>query len=158
MRIVLQRVSSARVEVGGEIIGRIGTGLVLLLAIAHGDTRAEADYLAVKVAGLRVFDDSAGKMNLSIRDIGGAALVISQFTLYADTRKGRRPSYDGAARPEQARELYDYFSGKLASLGIEVATGTFQATMSVHLINEGPVTLICDSVTMSPPVRKQNTQ
>jgi D-aminoacyl-tRNA deacylase len=145
MRIVLQRVKSARVEVGGEVTGTIGTGMLILLGITHTDTRQDAEYLAEKVIQLRIFSDEAGRMNRSLVDTGGALLVVSQFTLYGDTRKGRRPSFDRAARPEQARGLYQYFIERLKLSNIAVETGVFQAEMEIHLINDGPVTLILDS-------------
>ncbi len=145
MRAVLQRVSKARVEVHGAITGSIGPGLVVLLGVGQGDTEKDADYLAGKIAGLRVFPDEAGKMNRSVADGSGALLVVSQFTLYGDCRKGRRPSFDGAAGPGHAHRLYEYFVAQARALGLQVATGVFQATMAVHLVNDGPVTLILDS-------------
>jgi D-tyrosyl-tRNA(Tyr) deacylase len=145
MRAVVQRVREARVEVEGEVTGSIELGLLVLLGIDREDTTTDADYLAAKIAGLRVFTDDAGKMNLSVKEIGGAILVVSQFTLYGDTRKGRRPSYDRAANPELAKRLYEYFVFKCRELNLPVQTGLFQASMSVYLINDGPVTLICDS-------------
>ncbi len=144
MRVVLQRVSEACVQVDGEVVGSIGKGLVVLLAVAKPDTTAEADYLAEKVTGLRIFPDDAGKMNRDVIEAGGALLVISQFTLYGDTRKGRRPSFDSAAAPEQARALYEYFVGACRARGVPVQTGVFQAHMAVHLVNDGPVTVICE--------------
>ncbi len=144
MRAVLQRVREARVEVAGQVVGAIGKGLVVLLAVAKPDTAAEADYLAEKVTGLRIFPDDAGKMNRDVIEAGGALLVISQFTLYGDTRKGRRPSFDSAAGPEQARALYEYFIQACRARGVPVQTGVFQASMAVHLINDGPVTVICE--------------
>ncbi len=148
MRALVQRVSQARVEVEGQTVGSIGTGILVLLGVAKTDVEADADYLASKVANLRIFEDAGGKMNLSVKEVGGAALVVSQFTLYGDCRKGRRPSYDDAAPGEQAKHLYDYFIAAFGKEGLQVATGVFQATMSVHLSNEGPVTLLCESVTM----------
>ena len=145
MRAVLQRVSEARVEVDGAVTGSIGPGLVVLLGVGQGDTEKDADYLAGKIAGLRVFPDEAGKMNRCVAETSGALLVISQFTLYGDCRKGRRPSFDGAAGPEHALRLYEYFVARARALGLRVATGVFQATMAVHLVNDGPVTLILDS-------------
>jgi len=142
---VVQRVSKAEVTVEDRTVGAIGRGLVILLAIAKGDTEKEADYLTEKVSNLRVFPDETGKMNRSVQDIGGALLVISQFTLYGDCVKGRRPSFDRSAEPETAKGLYDYFVTKLRATGLLVATGTFQAEMQVSLINSGPVTLIIDS-------------
>lgn len=144
MRVVLQRVSEACVQVDGEVVGSIGKGLVVLLAVAKPDTTAEADYLAEKVTGLRIFPDDAGKMNRDVIEAGGALLVISQFTLYGDTRKGRRPSFDSAAAPEQARALYEYFVEACSARGVPVQTGVFQAHMAVHLVNDGPVTVICE--------------
>lgn len=145
MRAVLQRVSRASVHVDGSVRGEIGSGLLVLLAIEANDSRNDADYLAGKIVDLRIFEDSARKMNLSVRETGGSILVVSQFTLYGDTSKGRRPSFDRAAPPEQAQTLYDYFLGKLRQTGIAVEQGVFQASMSVSLVNEGPVTLICES-------------
>jgi D-aminoacyl-tRNA deacylase len=145
MRAVLQRVSRAQVEVEGNITGKIEAGLLVLLGIARNDTSRDADYLVHKIAGLRVFPDEAGKMNRSVVDSGGALLVISQFTLYGDCRRGMRPSFDEAAAPERARELYDYFVEQVRKEVSYVATGVFQASMSVSLANEGPVTIICDS-------------
>jgi len=145
MRAVLQRVRQARVEVEGQVVGSIGRGLVVLLGIARTDTPADADYLAEKILGLRIFPDEEGKMNRGLTDIGGSLLVISQFTLYGDTRKGRRPSFDQAAPPEQARGLYDYFLEVVQSRAVPCQAGIFQAMMDVHLINEGPVTIICES-------------
>ena len=145
MRIVLQRVRNARVEVAGDIVGSIGTGLVILLGVTQTDKEQEADYLAQKVIQLRIFSDEAGKMNRSLLDVGGALLVVSQFTLYGDCKKGRRPSFDRAAPPEQARALYEHFIARLKSSNITVETGVFQAEMEIHLINDGPVTFILDS-------------
>jgi len=145
MRAVLQRVRQARVEVEGQVVGSIGRGLVVLLGIARTDTPADADYLAEKILGLRIFPDEEGKMNRGLTDIGGSLLVISQFTLYGDTRKGRRPSFDQAAPPEQARGLYEYFLEAVRARAVPCQAGIFQAMMDVHLINEGPVTIICES-------------
>lgn len=145
MRVVVQRVSEARVEVDGAVIGSIGCGLVVLVGVGQGDTEAEADYLAAKVVGLRVFPDDSDKMNRSVADCGGALLVVSQFTLYGDCRKGRRPSFDGAAAPDQAKRLYEYFVARVRAAGLRVETGIFQASMALHLVNDGPVTLILDS-------------
>jgi D-aminoacyl-tRNA deacylase len=145
MRIVLQRVSSGRVSVGGEVIAEVGRGLVLLVGAGHGDGEAQARSLAEKVAHLRIFEDQAGKMNLSILDIGGEALVVSQFTLYADTRKGRRPSFTDAAQPEIARPLVERFAGYLRELGIACRTGEFGAHMLVEIDNDGPVTILLES-------------
>jgi len=148
MRALVQRVSEARVEVEGRTVGSIGNGILVLLGVAKTDIEADAEYLAPKVTNLRIFDDAGGKLNLSVKDVGGAVLVVSQFTLYGDCHKGRRPSYDDAAAGEQAKHLYDYFVDRLKKEGVETATGVFQATMAVHLVNQGPVTLICESVTM----------
>jgi D-tyrosyl-tRNA(Tyr) deacylase len=145
MRAVVQRVSRAAVTVAGAEVGAIGTGFVVLLGVGYGDTEADADYLADKIAHLRIFEDDAGKMNLSLRDVDGAALVISQFTLYGDARRGRRPGFSDAAPPEPADRLYQYFCAALATYGVPVARGVFQAHMSVSLVNEGPVTLLLDS-------------
>jgi len=145
MRIVLQRVTRAHVEVAGETVGSIGSGLLILLGVTHTDTREDADYLASKVIHLRIFPDDAGRMNRSLLDAGGALLVVSQFTLYGDCRKGRRPSFDHAAAPEQARGLYEYFLQRLQSSNVKVATGVFQAEMEIHLVNDGPVTFVVDS-------------
>ncbi|MFB3778073.1 MAG: D-aminoacyl-tRNA deacylase [Bryobacteraceae bacterium] len=145
MRAVVQRVSEARVEVEGRRVGEIGPGLLILLAVSKTDTRRDAEYMADKVTGLRIFADEAGKMNRSIKETGGSLLVISQFTLYGDVRRGRRPGFDQAADPEQARVLYEYFLQAVRGRGVEVQTGVFQALMSVHLVNQGPVTIIVDS-------------
>lgn len=145
MRILLQRVQKAAVRVEGETIGSIGPGLLIFLGVAEGDTRADADWLAEKLAWLRIFGDADGKMNLSVTDTGGAALVVSQFTLYGDCRRGRRPSFDKAAAGAVADELYEYFKAKLAAMGLVVASGRFAAHMQVDLINDGPVTFIIDS-------------
>lgn len=141
MRAVVQRVSKADVTVDGEVVGQIRRGFLVLLGIAHADDRKEADWMARKIAGLRLFEDGEGKMNLSLADVDGAVLAVSQFTLYGDARKGRRPSFIEAARPEHAQPLYDYFCQRLAAEGIPVARGIFQAEMQVALINDGPVTL-----------------
>lgn len=145
MRAVVQRVSEARVEVDNAVTGSVGLGLMVLLGVGQGDTEKDAEYLADKVSGLRIFPDDSGKMNRSVADCGGAVLVISQFTLYGDCRKGRRPSFDHAAPPELANQLYEYFVTELRERGLHVETGVFQASMSVHLVNQGPVTLILDS-------------
>ena len=145
MRIVLQRVKDASVTVGGERISEIGAGLLLLVGVAQGDGEAEADWLAEKVAGLRIFNDESGKMNLSVRDVGGEVLAVSQFTLLADTRKGKRPSFVGAAAPEDAARLFDHFCERLRSAGVtEVETGRFGAMMDVALVNDGPVTIVLE--------------
>jgi D-tyrosyl-tRNA(Tyr) deacylase len=145
MRAVIQRVSSASVTVDGAVAGRIGAGLLVLLGVGKGDTEADAETLARKIVELRVFQDEAGKMNLSVKDTGGALLVVSQFTLYGDTRKGRRPSFDLAAPPEEARRLYEKFVEAARAQGVAVETGVFQAMMSVSLVNEGPVTFLVES-------------
>jgi D-tyrosyl-tRNA(Tyr) deacylase len=145
MRTVVQRVREARVELDGQVAGQIGVGLLVLVGVAKTDTRRDADYMADKVAGLRVFPDEAGKMNRNVREAGGSLLIVSQFTLYGDVRRGRRPSFDGAAGPEQARLLYEYFVETVRARGVPVETGSFQTLMSVHLINDGPVTIIVDS-------------
>ncbi len=145
MRVVIQRVKQAWVETEGRISGAISGGLVLLLGIARTDTQADADYLIGKVTSLRIFPDVSGKMNRSLIEVGGGLLVVSQFTLYGDCRKGRRPSFDLAAGPEHARTLYEYFVRTARSKLPLVETGVFQADMDVHLVNDGPVTIICDS-------------
>src|SRR5689334_1525287 len=145
MRLVIQRVREARVEVDGRTTGSIGGGLLVLVAIAKQDTAADADYLTDKVLALRIFPDEAGKMNRSVVDVGGSLLVVSNFTLYGDCSKGRRPGFDLAAAPEQARLLYEYFVAQLRSRNIAVETGVFQASMAVYLVNDGPVTLLCES-------------
>jgi D-tyrosyl-tRNA(Tyr) deacylase len=145
MRIVLQRVSEASVTVEGERVSETGRGLLLLVGVARGDGKAEADWLAEKVAGLRIFNDEEGKMNLSVRDVGSEVLVISQFTLLADTRKGKRPSFIGAARPEEAEPLFAYFCERLRAAGVgSVKTGVFGAMMDVALVNDGPVTIVLE--------------
>jgi D-tyrosyl-tRNA(Tyr) deacylase len=145
MRAVVQRVSRAKVTVGGELSGEIGAGLMILLGVGREDTAATAIALAEKTANLRIFEDENEKMNRSLRDVGGSALVVSQFTLFGDARGGRRPSFISAAPPEQAKALYGEFCEALRKLGISVATGIFQAMMSVELVNEGPVTILLDS-------------
>ena len=145
MRAVVQRVASASVSVDGTITGEIGAGLLVLLGVAKGDSPAAAAFLAEKVAHLRIFGDETGKMNRSLLDTGGAMLIVSQFTLYGDCRKGRRPSFDAAAPPELARSLYEHFIAAARSLGVPVRTGIFQASMRVALVNDGPVTLIVES-------------
>lgn len=145
MRAVVQRVSSCSVTVDDETTGLIGTGLLVLLAVKTGDTEKDGAYLAEKIANLRIFADNDGKMNLSVRDIGGEILVVSQFTLYGECRKGRRPSYNNAAPPDLAERLYLYFVNCLKGTGIGVETGRFQAMMKVRLVNDGPVTLLLDS-------------
>ena len=145
MRVVIQRVREARVEVDGATVGAIGTGMLVLLGVARGDTREDAVYLAEKTAGLRIFEDAAGKMNLALAEVGGAVLAVSQFTLLGDCRKGRRPGFTDAAPPELADALYGEYLSALRAAGLEVATGTFRAEMQVHLVNDGPVTLLLDS-------------
>ena len=145
MRAVLQRVSQAGVTVDGEKIASIGAGLLVLLGVEQGDDEKAADYLAEKIAGLRIFEDGAGKMNLSVGDIAGELLVVSQFTLLADCRKGRRPGFSQAALPDVAEPLCEYFVGRLRCSGLPVQTGRFQADMAVDLINDGPVTIMLDS-------------
>ena len=145
MRAVVQRVSRARASVGGKVTGEIGAGFMILLGVGREDTSAVAAALAGKVANLRIFDDENGKMNLSLLDVKGAALVVSQFTLYGDVRGGRRPSFIAAAPPELANALYEEFCEALRKLGVQVATGIFQAMMAVELVNEGPVTILLDS-------------
>ena len=131
--------------VDGEVVGEIEAGLLVLLGVSKGDTEAAADYLIEKIIGLRIFEDAEGKMNLSVQDAGGAVLVVSQFTLYGDVRRGKRPSFDAAARPEEAKKLYEYFAGKIRGAGLRCETGQFQAMMEVELINSGPVTILLDS-------------
>jgi len=145
MRAVVQRVSHVKVSVNGEVTGEIGRGLLILLGVASGDAPADADYLADKIVGLRIFEDSSGKMNLAVAEVGGALLVVSQFTLYGDVRRGKRPSFDGAATPQAARELYEHFVEKVRAAGLRCETGRFQETMQVELVNEGPVTILLDS-------------
>jgi len=145
MRAVVQRVSRARVTVNGEVTGEISSGLVVLIGVGRDDTSAVACAMAQKVANLRIFEDGQGKMNRSLLDVNGSALVVSQFTLYGDARGQRRPSFIAAAPPEQAKKLYEEFSEGLRRLGVIVATGVFQAMMSVELVNEGPVTILLDS-------------
>ncbi|MFO7681998.1 MAG: D-aminoacyl-tRNA deacylase [Chloroflexota bacterium] len=144
MRALLQRVSQASVTVDDRIVGKIGRGFVVLLGVTHADTQQEADWLAQKVAGIRLFEDDQGKMNASLTDVDGEFLVVSQFTLYGDARKGRRPSFTDAARPEQAEPLVDYFCEKLREMGFQVAAGVFGAHMHVEIHNDGPVTLLIE--------------
>jgi D-tyrosyl-tRNA(Tyr) deacylase len=146
MKAVIQRVSRASVTVDGMVTGAIGRGLLILLGVGKSDTRQSAEYLADKITSLRIFPDQNGKMNCSLLDTGGSLLVVSQFTLYGDCRKGRRPSFDAAAPPEQARALYEYFVSRLRAMGVPVETGVFQAHMDVELLNDGPVTLLLESL------------
>jgi D-tyrosyl-tRNA(Tyr) deacylase len=157
MRAVVQRVSRARVtvkasvdgsvkiSVDGQASGEIGLGLLVLLGVGREDTRDDADYLAGKIIGLRIFEDAGGKMNLSAAEANGALLVVSQFTLYGDVRRGKRPSFDAAAPPERARELYEFFVDKIRDAGLRCETGRFQENMQVELVNEGPLTILLDS-------------
>jgi D-tyrosyl-tRNA(Tyr) deacylase len=145
MRAVVQRVARARVRVGDRTVGEIGQGLLVLLGVGRGDTEADAAYLAEKIVHLRIFEDAEGKMNRSLLDIGGEMLVVSQFTLYGDCRRGRRPSYSEAAPPEHARALYEYFVERARQYGPRVETGIFQQMMDVELVNVGPVTVLLDS-------------
>lgn len=145
MRAVVQRVTRAKVTVEHEVVGEINQGLVILLGVARDDSEADADYLAAKIAALRVFDDEVGKMNRSVTDIDGGVLVISQFTLYGDVRRGNRPSWIEAAAPEVARPLYEYFTAQIRKLVTEVACGSFRSLMQLELVNDGPVTILLDS-------------
>lgn len=145
MRAVVQRVQEARVEVDGRVTGRIGRGLLVLVAVRQGDSDREAAWLAEKIVALRLFEDGEGRMNHSVAEVGGGILAVSQFTLYGDCRRGRRPSYSEAAPPAQAQALYDRFVGHLAASGLPVQQGVFQAHMDVHLVNDGPVTVLVDS-------------
>jgi D-tyrosyl-tRNA(Tyr) deacylase len=145
MRAVVQRVSHASVKVSNEITGEILHGLLVFLGVAREDTESDAAYLVEKIAGLRIFEDEAGKMNVSVMEAGGSVLAVSQFTLFGDVRKGKRPSFDEAARPERACELYDYFVERIRSLGLRCETGRFQEMMEVELVNQGPVTILLDS-------------
>jgi D-tyrosyl-tRNA(Tyr) deacylase len=145
MRAVVQRVSRASVTVEDHVVGEITLGLLVLLGVSAGDTEADVGYLAGKIAGLRIFEDQDGKMNRSVADVGGAVLAVSQFTLYGDVRRGKRPSFDDAARPERAKELYESFVAHIRERGLRCETGQFQAMMSVSLVNDGPVTILLDS-------------
>lgn len=145
MRAVVQRVRRASVKVDGEVVGEIGLGLLVLLGVAQDDSEADAAYLADKIAGLRIFEDPDGKMNLAAAEVGGAVLAVSQFTLFGDVRRGKRPSFDAAARPELARQLYEVFVQKVRDSGLPCQTGRFQEMMDVELVNDGPVTILLDS-------------
>src|ERR1700719_1222014 len=145
MRAVVQRVCRAQVTVNGEITGQIGLGLLVLLGVGRDDTNTDATYLVEKIAGLRVFEDAQGKMNLNLQDVGGSVLAVSQFTLYGDVRRGKRPSFDAAAPPEKARRLYELFVEQIRAAGLRCETGRFQEMMQVELVNEGPVTILLDS-------------
>ncbi len=147
MRALLQRVSQASVTVDGRVVGQIGRGFCILLGVTHSDTNKEADWLANKIAGIRLFEDEAGKLNLGLSDIGGELLIVSQFTLYGDARKGRRPSFIAAARPEQSEPLYDYFVNQMRDAGFRVQTGIFGANMQVEIQNDGPITLMLERET-----------
>jgi len=144
MKSVIQRVSSASVTVDNQIVGEIGRGVMVLLGVEKGDTEVQADWLAEKIVNLRIFEDDAGKMNLSVLDVFGSLLVVSQFTLAGNCEKGRRPSFDSAAAPEEGRRLYEYFVEAVGRLGVPVATGIFQADMKVALVNDGPVTFVLE--------------
>ena len=145
MRAVVQRVSRCKVTIKEWTSGDIGHGLLVLLGVGRGDTEADASYLAEKIAGLRIFEDAEGKMNLSVADVGGSVLAVSQFTLYGDVRRGKRPSFDAAAPPDEARRLYEFFVRQVQALGLRCETGRFQEMMQVELVNEGPVTILLDS-------------
>ena len=145
MRVVVQRVSLAKVTVNAETVGEIGRGLLVLLGVGQTDSESDADYLADKIAGLRIFEDENGKMNLAVAEVGGALLVVSQFTLYGDVRRGKRPSFDAAAPPQRARELYEYFVRRIRAAGLTCETGRFQEMMQVESVNDGPVTILLDS-------------
>ena len=145
MRAVVQRVSRAEVAVGNEITGKIGVGVLVLLGVAADDAESDAIYLAEKIATLRIFEDAEGKMNRSVSEAGGAVLAVSQFTLYGDVRRGRRPSFDAAASPELARTMYEFFVDRIRAAGLICETGRFQEMMRVELVNEGPVTILLDS-------------
>jgi D-aminoacyl-tRNA deacylase len=145
MRAVVQRVSRACVTVGNEVVGEIGLGLLVLLGVGSVDDESDADYLADKIMGLRIFEDDAGKMNKAVGEVGGKMLVVSEFTLYGDVRRGKRPSFDAAAAPKRAGELYEYFVGRVRAAGLQCETGQFQEMMRVELVNDGPVTILLDS-------------
>ncbi len=145
MRAVVQRVSHAKVTVNDSTSGEIGLGLLVLLGVGHDDAETDATYLAEKITGLRIFEDENGKMNRSLHDVGGSVLAVSQFTLYGDVRRGKRPSFDAAAPPERARNLYEFFVDRIRAAGLRCETGRFQEMMRVELVNEGPVTILLDS-------------
>ncbi len=145
MKLLLQRVTKASVSIGGEVVGNIGQGMVAFIGVAEGDSETDIDYLVPKMTGLRIFADEEGKFNISVADIGGELLLVSQFTLLADTRKGRRPSFTGAAPPEQAESLFEQFVEKTRATGLRVETGRFQQYMQVEIHNDGPVTIMLDS-------------
>ena len=145
MRAVVQRVSRAQVRINGRISGEIGLGLLVLLGVSRDDNEADVDYLAQKIAGLRIFEDDAGKMNRSVVEVGGSVLAVSQFTLYGDVRRGKRPSFDDAAPPDQARRLYELLVQRIQAAGLDCQTGRFQEKMQVELVNEGPITILLDS-------------
>jgi D-tyrosyl-tRNA(Tyr) deacylase len=145
MRAVVQRVSRVRVTVGNVVVGEIGRGLLVLLGVGHEDNQASADYLSEKIIDLRIFEDDTGKMNKAVGEAGGSVLVVSQFTLYGDVRRGKRPSFDGAAPPETARTLYEYFVARIRATGLSCETGRFREMMQVELVNDGPVTILLDS-------------
>jgi D-tyrosyl-tRNA(Tyr) deacylase len=145
MRAVVQRVSRAKVTINGWTSGEIGLGLLVLLAVGQGDTESDAIYLAEKISGLRIFEDEDGKMNRSVLDVGGSVLAVSQFTLYGDVRHGKRPSFDAAASPDHARQLYEFFVQRIQDAGLRCETGRFREMMQVELVNEGPVTILLDS-------------
>jgi D-aminoacyl-tRNA deacylase len=145
MRAVVQRVSRAHVTVNGSIAGQIGMGLLVLVGVGEEDTESDVTYLAEKIAGLRIFEDAEGKMNRSVVEVAGSVLAVSQFTLYGDVRRGKRPSFDAAARPQSARQLYELFVGRIRAAGLRCETGRFQEMMQVELVNEGPVTILLDS-------------
>jgi D-tyrosyl-tRNA(Tyr) deacylase len=145
MRAVVQRVSRAQVLINGEITGQIGLGLLVLLGVGRDDSETDATYLAEKISGLRVFEDAQGKMNRSVQEVGGSVLAVSQFTLYGDVRRGKRPSFDAAAPSEKARQLYEFFVEQIRNAGLRCETGRFQEMMKVELVNEGPVTILLDS-------------
>jgi D-tyrosyl-tRNA(Tyr) deacylase len=154
VRVVLQRVARAGVNVEGKVVGKIGQGLLLLLGVAEGDDAAEAQRIAAKLAEMRIFNDPEGRFNLSLTDIGGEALVVSEFTLIADVRKGRRPVFNGAARPDAARPVYDAFGKAFEALGVHVEWGQFGAHMDIDMINDGPVTIVVDSADLDRPRRQ----